>query len=84
MRPWSTGGAPSRWAKYKVGGAGRPEDWGGQVGQPTEASASAWTAYGQRMDRVRMVDAQGKETRSGAHQRAVREAREARRRRGKS
>ena len=68
MRPWSTGGSPSRWARYDVGGAGRPEEWGGRVGQPTEAAGAAWQPYGKRMDRVRMINATGQETRSGAHQ----------------
>jgi hypothetical protein len=86
MRPWSTGGSPSRWARYDVGGAGRPEEWGGKVGQPSDAAGAAWTPYGARMDRVRMVDATGRETRSGAHQplRAGRPAKPAKqRRRGK-
>jgi hypothetical protein len=83
MRPWSTGGSPSRWARYDVGGAGRPEDWGGKVGQPTDAAGASWTPYGARMDRVRMVDATGRETRSGAHQ-PIRGAKPAKqRRRGK-
>jgi len=68
MRPWSTGGAPSRWAKYDVGGAGRPPEWGGKTGQPNEAAGATWVPYGNRKDRVRMVNATGQETRSGAHQ----------------
>ena len=79
MRPWSIGGSPSRWAKYDVGGAGRPAEWGGKTGQPTEAAGASWVPYGKRMDRVRMVSATGQETRSGAHQpiRAARPAKPA-------
>lgn len=58
VRPWSTGGVPSTWSKYQVGGA---------IGKPTDAGGSAWVPYGERKDRVRQVGLGGEAAPSGAH-----------------
>ena len=83
LRPWSTGGKPSTWSRYRLGGAGRPEEWGAELGDPSEAAGSVWSAYGPNMDRVRQATASGEPAPSGAHalkRRAERAVKERRRR----
>ena len=81
LRPWSTGGKPSTWDRYKVGGAGRPEDWGAEVGTPTEAVGSVWVRYGPNGDRVRQSTPAGQAAPSGAHAKRERERERARKQR---
>ena len=45
MRPWSVGGRPSRTEQYRVGGAGRPEGWGAQIGRRYRRQDEAGTPY---------------------------------------
>lgn len=52
VRPWSVGGKKSQWARYDVGGSGRPETAGGKVGQHGEVQASIWTVKGKNKDFV--------------------------------
>jgi uncharacterized C2H2 Zn-finger protein len=59
VRPWSTGGKKSRWARYEVGGSGRPEDRGANVGQPGEVVSSVWAVYGKNKDYTRQVTPSG-------------------------
>lgn len=55
LRPWSVGGVPSTRNRYNVGGAGRPEEWGAEIG--SDAAASVWVGEGPNGDRVRQVAA---------------------------
>jgi hypothetical protein len=61
LRPWSTGGKPSTWNRYTVGGAGRPEGWGEQLGGPTDAAGSVWVRYGPNGEYVRQSTPAGQE-----------------------
>ena len=87
LRPWSVGGKPSTWNRYKVGGAGRPEDWGAEVGNPSDTVGSVWQRIGPNGDRVRQVTPSGQPAPSGAHAareraRAARQPRRARKSKG--
>jgi hypothetical protein len=73
VRPWSVGGTPSTWNRYKVGGAGRPEDWGAEMGNPSDAASSIWERVGPKGDRVRQVGATGQQASSGARARRERD-----------
>lgn len=64
VRPWSVGGQPSTWNRYKIGGAGRPEDWGTETG--TDAAGAVWVQYGPKGDRVRQTTAGRQADASGA------------------
>ncbi|MDQ3979582.1 MAG: hypothetical protein M3314_08530 [Actinomycetota bacterium] len=66
LRPWSVGGTPSTRNRYKVGGAGRPEDWGSEIGNPSDAAGSVWERIGPKGDRVRQVGAAAQTASSGA------------------
>lgn len=59
VRPWSVGGQKSRWPRYEVGGSGRPEDWGANVGQPGEVQSSVWAVSGKNKDITRQVTPSG-------------------------
>ena len=69
QRPWSTGGKPSRWARYDVGGSGRPDEWGGQMGQHAEVQSSVWVRWGPNGEYVRQSTPTGQPAPSGAHTR---------------
>jgi hypothetical protein len=73
LRPWSTGGKPSTWDRYKVGGAGRPDGWGTDVGTPNDATASVWERWGPNGEYVRQMTPTGQVAPSGAHARRERE-----------
>jgi hypothetical protein len=78
------GGKPSTWSRYNVGGAGRPEDWGAEVGNPSDTVGSVWQRIGPKGDRVRQVTPDGQVAPSGAHAareraRAARQQRQPRR-----
>ena len=68
QRPWSVGGKPSRWAHYKVGGSGRPEEHGANTGQHGEVSSSVWVRWGPNGEYVKQQTPTGQDARSGAHQ----------------
>ena len=59
VRPWSTGGKKSRWPKYEVGGSGRPEDKGVNVGQNSEVQSSQWVVKGKNKDFVEQKTPEG-------------------------
>ena len=67
QRPWSTGGKPSRWARYEVGGSGRPDERGGNTGQAQEVQSSVWVRWGPNGEYVRQSTPDGKPAPSGAH-----------------
>jgi hypothetical protein len=67
QRPWSTGGKPSRWNEYDVGGSGRPDDWGAGAGRPGEVKSSVWVRWGPNGEYVRQSTPDGKPAPSGAH-----------------
>lgn len=67
VRPWSTGGTPSTSNRYKIGGAGRPEDWGAEMGTPADAAGSVWVRYGPNGDRVRQSSPASQPAPSGAN-----------------
>ena len=68
QRPWSTGGKPSRWARYDVGGSGRPDERGSQQGQHSEVESSVWVRWGPNGEYVKQQTSRGEDARSGAHQ----------------
>ena len=72
QRPWSVGGKPSRWNTYSVGGSGRPDDWGGSAGSNNEVKSSVWQRWGPNGEYVKQVTPDGKDARSGAHNKADR------------
>jgi hypothetical protein len=59
VRPWSVGGKKSRWAHYEVGGSGRPDDKGANVGQNQEVQASQWVVKGKNKDFVEQKTSSG-------------------------
>jgi hypothetical protein len=67
QRPWSVGGKPERWAKYPVGGSGRPDEYGGNTGSHTEVQSSVWVRWGPNGEYVRQSTPDGKPAPSGAH-----------------
>ena len=73
LRPWSVGGKPSTWNRYNVGGAGRPEDWGAEIGAASDAAGSVWVQYGPKGDHVRQTAPNGEAETSGARARRGRE-----------
>ena len=68
QRPWSTGGKPSRWARYPVGGSGRPDEHGQATGHNQEVESSIWVRYGPNGEFVKQQTSRGEDARSGAHQ----------------
>ncbi len=76
IRPWSVGGKPSTWNRYKIGGAGRPEDWGTEMG--SDAAGSVWEAYGPNNSYVRQMTASGEPAAARARRERERKARQRR------
>ena len=68
IRPWSTGGKPSRWARFPVGGSGRPDEVGGATTHNQDVDASVWVRWGPNGEYVKQQTARGEDARSGAHQ----------------